>query len=587
MPPQGTEPDMNKTGNSKAKTSKSAKSLFKRPPSFSRRQLAIFGLAFAVVGGYFIWQAFASAPLIATLEAERMSLPAGASIINDASASGGQAAKLTANGTASGVVSLPSNSTSLSLVARAEKCRGGWPRVSLQVDGTTVLPTTTVSSTSWHTYTATANIAAGSHNLSLIYSNTRGICQPLYADIVSFYGPIPPPPPAPTVSLSASPTTVNAGQSSTLTWNSSNADSCTASGAWSGSQPISGSTSTGALNQTSTYSLTCTGTGGSANTSVTVIVSSTGGTVPIPPTSLWDPTSDWNTDISAMSISADNSTLIADLSARGNGYIFNRSYGVGVAFADANTPTYTVTNTRYQFDGVRSVSGVPIPANARAADGNDGHMTVIVNDPNSPKYGCVYDWFEAVANSSGVETSASYFDMTKTSHNGWLGLTRGSSANNLAGVLWPQHLDGSVPINFALSMWVDSSRGLSGSALRPSLTTDGSGGSTKLPEGARLRLRSDFNLSGYPAWLQRIGTAMKTYGVRVIDQHGGAPALVAVGYSNGQATSLPSGWDAYGSGQLPVAFLQNMQVVTWSSQDIQQQIYRPDADTTVCGTYNR
>ena len=51
--------------------------------------------------------------------------------------------------------------------------------------------------------------------------------------------------PAPTVTLSASPTTVASGASSTLTWCSTNATSCTASGGWTGAKATSGTQSTG------------------------------------------------------------------------------------------------------------------------------------------------------------------------------------------------------------------------------------------------------------------------------------------------------------------------------------------------------
>jgi len=66
------------------------------------------------------------------------------------------------------------------------------------------------------------------------------------------------PPPTPTITLGVEPTTIVAGQSATLTWSSTNASSCTASGAWSGNEPTSGSmvvtpTTTG----TTTYTLTC------------------------------------------------------------------------------------------------------------------------------------------------------------------------------------------------------------------------------------------------------------------------------------------------------------------------------------------
>ncbi len=77
---------------------------------------------------------------------------------------------------------------------------------------------------------------------------------------------------AATVSISASPASLITGNSSTLSWSSSNVSSCSASGHWSGSQGGSGSASTGVLVAagTYTYTLSCTGPGGSANASTTV-----------------------------------------------------------------------------------------------------------------------------------------------------------------------------------------------------------------------------------------------------------------------------------------------------------------------------
>jgi len=82
----------------------------------------------------------------------------------------------------------------------------------------------------------------------------------------------PPPPPAATVSLSANPLSVSYNGSSTLSWSSSNATSCTASGAWTGSRATSGSQTLSSLTTTSTFILTCIGAGGSASQSVTVSV---------------------------------------------------------------------------------------------------------------------------------------------------------------------------------------------------------------------------------------------------------------------------------------------------------------------------
>jgi len=88
------------------------------------------------------------------------------------------------------------------------------------------------------------------------------------------------PSPVPTVSLSLAPTSIAVGQTSTLTWSTTNATSCVASGAWAGNQDTSGSAVvTQAAAGTYTYSLACTGAGGSASGSVVLGVSSAGSNV--------------------------------------------------------------------------------------------------------------------------------------------------------------------------------------------------------------------------------------------------------------------------------------------------------------------
>ncbi len=73
----------------------------------------------------------------------------------------------------------------------------------------------------------------------------------------------------PVVTMAFAPATVAAGQATTLTWSSTSATACTASGAWSGSQAINGSIGvTQAIAGNYNYSLTCTGTGGSATAAI-------------------------------------------------------------------------------------------------------------------------------------------------------------------------------------------------------------------------------------------------------------------------------------------------------------------------------
>jgi len=74
-----------------------------------------------------------------------------------------------------------------------------------------------------------------------------------------------------TVSISASPTTVMVDESTTITWSSTEASSCTASGAWSGSKSTSGTESIVMSDfGDQTFTLTC----GSASASVKVTVNS-------------------------------------------------------------------------------------------------------------------------------------------------------------------------------------------------------------------------------------------------------------------------------------------------------------------------
>lgn len=78
--------------------------------------------------------------------------------------------------------------------------------------------------------------------------------------------PSPPPPPVPAAMISVSDSTPFEGDGIVLTWSSTGAKSCSATGAWSGSLETSGSR-TEAVRGTGTivYGLTCTGDGGSVN----------------------------------------------------------------------------------------------------------------------------------------------------------------------------------------------------------------------------------------------------------------------------------------------------------------------------------
>jgi len=87
---------------------------------------------------------------------------------------------------------------------------------------------------------------------------------------------------APTVILTAIPTSVTQGASSTLTWVTTNAIQCTASDGWSGAKATT-STQSVVPTATTTYTLACSGAGGTTTKSVTVGVATTSAPVtPLP-----------------------------------------------------------------------------------------------------------------------------------------------------------------------------------------------------------------------------------------------------------------------------------------------------------------
>lgn len=80
-----------------------------------------------------------------------------------------------------------------------------------------------------------------------------------------------PEPEEPTLTLIANPLSIMQGSTTTLTWNSEHADSCAASGGWSGNKALDGSEVV-TPSASTTYTLTCIGEGGSVSASVSVSV---------------------------------------------------------------------------------------------------------------------------------------------------------------------------------------------------------------------------------------------------------------------------------------------------------------------------
>jgi hypothetical protein len=78
--------------------------------------------------------------------------------------------------------------------------------------------------------------------------------------------------PQPVLNLVAEPFEVASGDTSNLVWTSSGVSSCAASGGWSGAKPVNGSETVGPVSADVSYTLSCTGLGGTVLKTVAVTV---------------------------------------------------------------------------------------------------------------------------------------------------------------------------------------------------------------------------------------------------------------------------------------------------------------------------
>jgi Bacterial Ig-like domain (group 3)/Beta-propeller repeat len=135
-------------------------------------------------------------------------------------------------------------------------------------DGTTTLGSMTLNGTGIAVYT-TSTLGVGAHSITASYGGdaANGSSTSTAASVTVTAAA------APTVTIGVAPASITLGQKATLTWSTANATSCTASGAWSGTEASSGTTSvTPTAAGTLSYVLTCTGAGGSGHASASLTV---------------------------------------------------------------------------------------------------------------------------------------------------------------------------------------------------------------------------------------------------------------------------------------------------------------------------
>ena len=200
--------------------------------------------------------------------------------------------------------------------------------------------------------------------------------------------------PAASVNLSADPSSVLLTNTTTLTWSTSNATSCSASGAWSGTKATSGTEvvtiSTAGDNS---FTLSCTGAGGSGSASVTVEgFRNTDGVVVdgyISGAEVFiDEDDDWVADSNESSTTSDNDGKFTIKYANGNLVSIGGTDLDSQTLLDNLLITHKLTG-HSDFKAVTPVTSVAAfmtdAANVNAALGIDSTIDIAIFDPVANK----------------------------------------------------------------------------------------------------------------------------------------------------------------------------------------------------------
>jgi hypothetical protein len=227
----------------------------------------------------------------------------------------------------------------------------------------------------------------------------------------------------------------------------------------------------------------------------------------------------WNTDVSAQPVDAASATLIAACGLRNLHPDFGTIYGIPYVLVGGSTPPRAVS---FDYADESDPGPYPIPSDAPieggASSGGDRHVLVV--DTLRWK---LYELFDAHPMNGGASWhagSGAVFDL---------------SSNQLRPIYWTSADAAGLPIFPGLVRYDEVvQRGLVDHAVRftcprtqkgfiaPARHYASSDPSSSLPPmGMRVRLKSSFDVSPYPAEVQVILRAMKKYGMILADNGSG------------------------------------------------------------------
>jgi hypothetical protein len=251
------------------------------------------------------------------------------------------------------------------------------------------------------------------------------------------------------------------------------------------------------------------------------------------------PTDAWHQDISTMPVDPNSNTIMVTSLADLAGYHlhpdFGTQYGIPYNVTDSsliNTPAYQsygaaqveVPITVYPVDSDHTYYPVWPQAKIEGApgqcpnDGNDRHLLVL--DRNS----CVaYEMYQAAyCKGNWSAAGAVMFDMLKTEQRPYgLSSVDASGLSVFEGLIrYDEILAGSINHAIRFTAPMTKANGNGGYFIAPASHAAGTLYGTDNVMGMRIRLRADFDISGYSETNQIILTAMKKYGLMLTDNGG-------------------------------------------------------------------
>jgi hypothetical protein len=215
------------------------------------------------------------------------------------------------------------------------------------------------------------------------------------------------------------------------------------------------------------------------------------------------------------------------------------NYGVPFYYADNLTPRVAVTDSRGWWGGY---TNVPIPPQAKPAVGTDMHLSVW-DVPNN----MLYEFWEMQKNTNGSWSAGfgAKFASNGLGYNtaAWTGGARAYGGSLIAGsIRYQEMVDGEI--NHAVGMaypWTLGKKyamGLGIDGINYNIATHSDNATatnrntdSNIPEGSRLRLKSTVDVNakcGTNRACKIVGTAMKTYGIYVVDTAGVATLYAEV-----------------------------------------------------------